>query len=145
MKIRLLLDEDGMHDFALTGMVDFLGEKIYLAPNQRMRCLEYARTLPENNPNLEYRILHGRRSLSQLGMSFPTICLSDSICYVRINQSGPAFNISLLNQKKLENMFCQSFDELWASPRYVDASYHSAVEMMRYLVQMVQVQILSEQ
>lgn len=145
MKIRLLLDEDGLYDFAVTGMVDFLGEKTYLPPSQRMRCLEYARTFPENNPNLEYRILHGRRTLTQLGMSFPTICLSDSICYLRIDHNGPTFNISLLNQKKLENMFRQSFDELWTDLRYVDASYHSAVEMIRYLVQMVQVQILSEQ
>lgn len=145
MKIRLLLDEDGLYDFAVTGMVDFLGEKTYLPPSQRMRCLEYARTFPENNPNLEYRILHGRRTLTQLGMSFPTICLSDSICYLRIDHNGPTFNISHLNQKKLENMFRQSFDELWTDLRYVDASYHSAVEMVRYLDQMVQVQILSEQ
>jgi hypothetical protein len=145
MKVKILLDEDGLHDFALTGMVDFLGEKIHLTPLQRMQCLEYACTLPENNPNLEYRILHGRRSLTQLGMSFPTICLSDSLCYLRIDHSSPVFNISLLNRTKLESMFCQGFEELWADSRYVDATYHSAVEMVRYLMQMVQVQILTEQ
>jgi hypothetical protein len=42
-------------------------------------------------------------------------------------------------------MFCQGFEELWADSRYVDATYHSAVEMVRYLMQMVQVQILTEQ
>ncbi len=145
MKLRLLLDEDGLNEFAVTGAVDFLGEKIHLTPKQRMRCLEYSCTLPENNPNLEYRILHGRCTLSQPGMSFPTLFLSDSICYLRIDHSCSTFNISLLNQKALEKMFCKCFDELWDDPLRVDASYHSTVEMMRYLIQMVQVQILSEQ
>lgn len=145
MQIKLLLDEDGLNDFALTGAVDFLGEKVYLTPKQRMRCLEYACTLPENNPNLEFRVLHGRRTLSQPGMSFPTLLLSESICYLRIDHSSSTFNISLLNQKALEKMFCKCFDELWEDPHRVDASYHSTVDMVRYLVQMVQVQILSEQ
>lgn len=145
MKVRLLLDEDGLNEFAVTGIVDFLGEKVYLSPNQRMRCLEYARTLSENNPHLEYRILHGRRTISQPGMSFPTLFLSDSICYLRINHSSSSFNISLLNQKTLEKMFCKCFDELWDDPLRVDASYNSAAEMIHYLVQMVHVQIISEQ
>lgn len=145
MKIRLLLDEDGLNDFAVTGLVDFLGDKVRLTASQRMRFLEYASTLSENNPNLDYRILHGRRTLSQPGMSYPTLFLSDSLCYLRIDHSGPSYNISLLNQKKLEKMFCKCFDELWEDPVRVDASYHSTVEMMRYLFQMVQVQILAEQ
>ena len=145
MKIKLLLDEDGMNNFALTGMVDFFGDKVYLTPSQRLHCLEYACTLPENNPNLEYRILHGRRNLSQQSMCLPTLFLSDSICYLRIDHSDTTFNISQLNQKKLETMFCQGFDQLWTAPGYVDASYNSTVEMIRYLVQMIQVQILSEQ
>ncbi len=145
MKIKLLLDEDGLNEFAVIGVVDFLGEKVCLTPKQRMRCLEYASTLPENNPNLEYRILHGRRTLSQPGMSFPSLFLSDSICYLRIEHSGPSFNISLLNHKTLEKMFCKCFDGLWEDSIRVDASYHSTVEMIRYLIQMVQVQILAEQ
>ena len=145
MKIRLLLDEDGLNEFAVTGIVDFLGEKVYLTPEQRMRCLKHAATFAENNPSLEYRILHGRRTLSQVGTSFPTLFLSDSICYIRIGHSGPSFNISLLNHKTLEKMFCKCFDELWEDPVRVDESYHSSVEMIRYLAQMVQVQILAEQ
>lgn len=145
MKNRLLLDEDGLNDFAVSGIVDFLGEKAYLSPEQRMHCLEYATTFAENNPNLEYRILHGRRTLSQLGTFFPTLFLSDSICYLRIEHSGSSYNISLLNNKTLEKMFCKCFDELWDDPVRVDGSYHSSVEMIRYLIQMVQVQILAEQ
>lgn len=145
MKIRLLLDEDGLNDFAVTGTVDFLGEKIQLTPKQRMRCLEHASTLSENNPNLEYRILHGRRTLTQPGMSFPTLFLSDSICYLRIEHSSRNFNISVLTHKTLEKMFCKCFDELWEDPIRVDASHSSAVELVQYLFQMIQVQILAEQ
>jgi len=145
MKIRLLLDEDGLNEFAVTGSVDFLGDRIDLSPKQRLRCLEHASTLPENNPNLEYRILHGRRSVAQQGIAFPTLFLSDSICYTRIDHGSPTFNISILNHKTLENMYRKSFDDFWEDSTHVDASYHATVEMIRYLTQMVQVQILAEQ
>ena len=145
LKIRLMLDEDGMNEFAVSGIVDFLGEKVYLTPQQRLRCLEHLVTLPENNPNLDYRILHGRRTLSQPGMAYPTLFLSDSICYARIEHSGPTFNISLLNSKTMEKMFCKCFDSLWDDPVRVDASRHSAGELIRYLNQMVHVQILAGQ
>ena len=145
MKIRLMLDEDGLNEFAVTGTVDFLGDKAYLSPQQRMRCLEHLASLAETNRILDYRILHGRRTLSQPGMSFPTLFLSDSICYVRIQHSGLTFNVNLINQKPLEKMFCKCFDTLWDDPARVDADRHSAVELMRYLTQMVQVQILAEQ
>ena len=145
MKLRLMLDEDGLNEFAVTGIVDFLGDKVYLSPKQRMHCLEHLVSLPENNKNLDYRILHGRRTLSQPGMSYPTLFLSDSICYVRIQHSGPTFNISLITQKPLEKMFCKCFDTLWDDPVRVDSNRQSAVELMRYLTQMVQVQILAEQ
>ena len=145
MKIRLLIDEDGLNEFAVTGIVDFLGEKVYLPPKQRMRCLEHLASLAEKHTNLDYRILHGRRTLSQPGMSYPTLFLSDSICYVRIQHNGPTFNISLITQKPLEKMFCKCFDTLWDDPVRVDSNRQSAVELMRYLTQMVQVQILAEQ
>ena len=145
MRLRLMLDEDGMHEFAVTGIVDFLGEKVCLAPEQRLRCLEHLTALPESNPNLEYRILHSRRTLSQPGMSYPTLFLSDSICYVRIQRSGPSYNISIINQKPLEKMFCKSFDILWEDPIRTDPSAQALAETMRYLTQMVQVQIVAGQ
>lgn len=145
MPIRLMVDEDGLHEFAVTGIVDFLGEKVHLTPQQRMRCLEHSASLPENNPNLDYRVLHSRRTLAQSGMSFPTLFLSDSICYVRIQRSGPGYNINLINQKPLEKMFCKCFDSLWSDPVRTDGSTQAVTEMMRYLIQMVQVQIMASQ
>jgi len=144
MKVKLMLDEDGLNTFGVTGLVDFLGEKFYLTPQQRMRCLEHAVTLPKNNPNLEYRVMRSRRARHQAAKTLPTLFLSNSICYLRIQHSGPCFNISLLNHKTLERMFCQCFDEFWEDSYRVDSTPHVAAEALQHLTQMIQVQILAE-
>ena len=145
MKIRLILSEDGMTDFAVSGIVDFLGEKIHLTPRQRMRCLDHLAVLPQNNPNLDCRLSRSRRTHSKIGMSYPTLFLSDSICYTRIEHSGSTYNISMLNHKSLEKMFCKFFDQIWDDLTLANSVYHADTDAAHYFTQMVQVQILAEQ
>lgn len=143
VKLRLMLDEDGMNDFAVTGCVDFLGDTIHLTPDQRLQCLEYTAELLKKNPNLECRILRDKRAFTRNGVASPTSFLSDSICYTRMRHDNSSFNICAINQTALENMYRKCFDSFWEITQKETASPHSIEEMMQYLIQIVQVQILA--
>lgn len=144
MPVRFLLSEDGMSDFAVSGQIDFFGTKMYLSPQQRLQCLEYAAEQVKKNPRIEARILRNHRVMNLHHIPMPTTFLSDAFCYMRIKRSGPDNNLSILHHAKLADMFRKYFDDLWSSATYVDSNQNAAVEMMEYATQMVRVQIQAE-
>ena len=144
MKIQLLLSERGINDFAVNGIMDFFGVKMQLSSKQRLQCLEYASSMPEKNPNLDFRILRNGNAANLHHIPAPTLFLSDSFCYMRIIRSGSTNNLSVLNGPQVCNMFRKYYDDIWEDENYVDSSYNSSAEVIRYAKQMVQVQILVE-
>lgn len=144
MRIKMLLSENGLNEFAVIGMVDFFGTKIKLTPHQRMQCLEHISLLPEKNPNLDFRILRSGSASNLRHIPNPTLFLSDTFCYMRIIRSGPTNNLSIINCPRIGDMFRKYFDDIWKDESYVDPSYNSAAEIVRYATQMVQVQMLLE-
>ena len=144
MEIKLLLDEDGLHDFAITGIVDFFGRKMQLTPEQRLQCLEYARTIRDSNPYLDFRVLHSKKMAYKYRIASPTLFLSDSYCYMRIARSGPEYNLSVIEHASMGVIFRKYFDELWDNQDAVDFNRSAASELFHYLITMVKVQILSD-
>lgn len=144
MKIKLFLSENGLNQFAVTGMVDFFGIKMYLTPQQRLQCLEYASMLPDKNPNLEYRVLHMKAASHLQHVPDPTVFLSDGLCYMRLASTGPENNLSVITHSLLCNMFRSYYKNLWSNESFVDPGYNATVEVIRYAMQMVQVQISAE-
>lgn len=141
VKFKVLLSEEAMHLFTVNGSVDFFGEKIQLSPQQRLECLEYASQIAEKNAEMEYRILHNHSMELFRTVSAPSVFLSDSFSYLRIPQNGPSYNLSVLHHCKMQAMFKQWFAELWRDESSVEADYHAAVELMRYTMRMLQVQL----
>ena len=143
MEIKLLLDEDGMHDFAITGIVDFFGRKMQLTPEQRLQCLEYAKIIRDTNPQLDIRVLHSKKIAYKYRIASPTLFLSDSYCYMRIARSGPEYNLSVIDHATMGAMFRRYYDELWDNQEAADPDRKAASEIFHYLITMVKVQILS--
>lgn len=144
-KIRVLLGEEALHMFTVNGFMDFFGEKIQLTPRQRFECMEYACTLRENNPDLEFRILHDHSMEMFRNVSAPSVFLSDSFSYLRISHNGTTNNLSVLHHVKIQNMFKEWFEETWTDEVRVDADYNTSVELVRYTMRMLQVQIEMEE
>lgn len=144
LKLRALICENTLGDFAVTGMIDFFGTKLYLTPQQRLQCLEYVSNMPEKNANLEFRILRSSSKSDLQHIPSPTLFLSDDFCYMRLVRSGPTSNLSVLNRPRVCTMFRDYFDDIWKNDAHVDASYNSVVELVRYAMQIVQVQIMIE-
>lgn len=144
MGIKVLLPENALSNFAVSGMVDFFNNKYYLTPDQRLHYLEYVSTLSEKNPQLEIRILRDGIFSDLQHVPNPTLFLSDGPCHLRLSRTGPKNNMSILNRAQLCDHFRQFFDDLWKDEQNVDTSYIAAEDMMRYARQMVKVQILIE-
>ena len=144
MGIKVILPENALSDFAVSGMVDFFNNKFYLDPEQRLHYLEYIASLVEKNPQLEFRILREGIFSDLQHVPNPTLLLSDGPCHLRLSRTGPKNNMSILNRVQLCDHFRQFFDDLWRDEQNVDSSYIAAEDMVRYARQMVKVQILIE-
>lgn len=144
MPIRMIICESGMNDFSVTGRVDFFSTKMALTPQQRLRCLQHVADLTETNPALSFGILKSGRFSDMQHIPNPTMFLSDGLCYLRLNKSGPTYNLSVLNRMQVCDQFRTFFDNMWSNQNIVDTYYNSSVELIRYAIQMIQVQILVE-
>jgi hypothetical protein len=144
MGIKVILPENALSDFAVSGMVDFFNNKYYLTPEQRLDYLQYISGLVERNPQLEFRILREGIFSDLQHVANPTLLLSDGPCHLRLSRTGPKNNMSILNRVQLCDQFRQFFDTLWSDEQYVDTSYIAAEDMVRYARQMVKVQIMIE-
>lgn len=142
---QFLISEDGMNHFVVTGRVDFWGDKMELSPAQRARCLAHAQYLAQTNSNMHLRILRKPSSARLQNIPQPMLHLSDSFSYMRIHRSGPSYNISILSHPKLRSMFRRYFDTIWDDGNYVYLDAGSPKDLMQYWMQMVQVQILTEE
>ena len=141
MDIQLLLYENTMSDFAVTGTLDFYNSKVQLTPEQRLQCMEYAASLPEKNPKLRFRILRNGMISDLQHIPNSTLFLSDSFCYMRLIRQGPVNNLSVINKVQVCDLFRKFFDDIWENVSYVDPRREAAEDQMYYASQLVKVQI----
>lgn len=141
MDIKLMVYENTLIEFAVTGMIDLYNTKVYLSPEQRIRCLKYACSLGEKNPKLNFRILRNGLISDLQHIPDPTMFLSDSFCHLRLVRSGPRNNLSIINKVQVCDLFRKFFDDIWNNPVFVDSNISSAEDLIYYAMQMVNVQI----
>lgn len=144
MKIQLILNGNGIADFAVNGIMDFWGMKIQLSAWQRMKCLEYVADFGEKNPNMEFRVLKNSSVVEMGNLPIPTLFLSDSVCYMRIVCNGIYNNMSVLNGSQICNMFRKYYDDMWCNEDCVDSEYSSAADILGYAKTLVRMQIEME-
>lgn len=141
MDIRIMCYENALNEFTVTGMVDFFNTKVYLKPEQRLRCLEYARSLYDKNPKLQFRMIRGGLISDVQHIPDPTMFLSDSSCHLRLMRSGPRNNVSVVNKVQVNELFRRFFDEVWEDVGIVETNDQVTGDMLRYAIQMINVQI----
>lgn len=141
MDIQLLIHENAMSDFAVSGTLDFYNCKMQLTPEQRLQVLDHAMKIPENNPNVQFRILRNGTLSDLQHIPNATLFLSDSFCYMRLARSGPVNCLNVINKVQVCDMFRKFYDDVWDSQTYVDPSPQFAEDLLRYAIQLVKVQI----
>lgn len=139
--VRVLAYENALNEFAATGMLDFFNTKMYLTPEQRIKALRYAVSLYNQNPKLSFRYLRDGALSDMRHIPDPTMCLSDTYCYLRLNRFGPKNNLSVINKVQLADLFRSFFDEVWEDTRVTETDTARISEAFQYAVQMTEVQL----
>lgn len=140
--IRMLICEQALTDFAVTGELDFFNSKVVLTPEQRLAYLDHMIRLPDKNKKIQTKILRAGAVSDTQHIPEPTMFLSDSLGYLRLARSGPENNVSIINRMQMLDMCQNFFDEVWQAERYRHIeNLEDLTDMIHYVVRMIKVQI----
>lgn len=110
--IQILIYESTIRKFILDGKLDFFTYPITLEVQQRERYLQHMKELFCNNKHLNIRLVDGDFVEDFKAFDNPSIYLSDSLSYLRIeNASRNA--IYMIKNKELINVFSHFYKEIW--------------------------------
>lgn len=140
MDIQILIHEDALTDFAVSGQLDFYNQKVILTPQQRLKYLQHVTALFEKNPRLNIKMLRSGLLTDLQCVPNPTLFLSDTLCYLRLVRTAPTNNISILNKVQICDVFRSFFDDIWTDDKYVAIEGRiSAAEMAHHVIQTVNI------
>lgn len=139
--IRVLCYANALNEFTVTGTLDFFNTKVTLTPEQRLRCLEYACSLYDNNTKLSFRMLKDGLISDIQHIPDPTMFLSDYSCFLRLVRNGPSNNLTAINKVPVCELFQKFFDRVWEDSDYVEKDTNIIADNLRYIIQMLKVQI----
>ena len=139
---KLLLSENALLDFAVTGELDFFNWKFHLTPKQRLRYLEYAQSYANSSSGLQLGLLKSGSVSDIQHIPAPNLFLSDTMCHVRLKRTGNHNHIGIINKVQVSDMFRCFFDTIWEDDRFhAIKDPESIKDFLYYIIQMVRVQI----
>lgn len=144
MDLQVLCYENAFQEFTVSGVLDFFNTKVYLTPEQRLHCLQYAWSLYDSNTKMKFQIIRSGQISDIQHIPEPTLFLSDNSCYLRLVRSGSENNLSIVNKVPVCDLLRQFFDQIWDNPTYVETDHNTIGDIVRYVMQMIQVQILMD-
>ena len=139
-EIQILLHEDAITNFAVSGEIDFYNCKMRLNTEQRLAYMENLLALMERNPELDIRLIRGGLITDYQHIPNPTLFLSDSLCYLRLERKGNKNNIGVLNKMSVSEMFRKFFREVWAGKHHVEVSGRDTVrEVTSHMIRSIRI------
>ena len=136
---KLLIFENALLEFAVTGEVDFFNRKFHLTPEQRLEYLKHAQILLNN---MQVGILKGGSISDIQHIPAPNLFLSDTMCHLRLKRTSTTNQIGIVNKVQVCDMFRTFFDAVWEDPRFSVIKDPANIEdFLHYIMQMVRVQI----
>ena len=118
-EVRILLCEQAISRFVLTGEVDFFTEIMVLNCEQRIRALNYflerVRTI-----KTQIKLLH-MPVIPAFGPDMmPSLLLSETLSFVRMQSINQKENLLLkINRKEIQSIYQEFVDTLWDKDEYI--------------------------
>ncbi len=110
--IHVVIFDNALFNFAISGQLDFYNHKIQLTPAQRLQYLNHLLNIFTQQDNLTAKLIVGNLASNFLNISKTSLFLSNSICYLRITKSR-AHNIFILNNEEIKTVFSNFFGTIW--------------------------------
>lgn len=109
---RVMIYESALSDLVVSGELDFFNNRVVLTPTQRIRYLEYMLSVLNTSDTL-FKLVDGCFSTDFQYITNPCLFLSDSLCYLRLENGRYCDNILILNDKSVKEMFDQFYEKVW--------------------------------
>ena len=110
--VYMMLYESALSDIVISGELDFFNNKITLTLSQKIRCLEYLVGLLDIK-DAKIKLIDSGFSKDFQYITNPCIFLSDSFCYLRLENKRYKDNILVLNDKSVKEMFEKFYSQIW--------------------------------
>ncbi len=141
LPIQVMIYEDFLTLFAISGELDFFNRKLTLSLEQRLKCLQSISAWVRRNSQVEVRLARSGSVTRSIHSTNPTVFLSDSVCYLRLVRSGTWNLVGVITQSMPSDMLRDFFDHTWADQSASSSYTPSALEdMIQYVIRMVNVQ-----
>lgn len=128
---KLMAYESALSDLVVTGILDFYNQPVKLTSDQILRCLDYYISLFDMGAQL--KLIKGGFSTDFRYITNPCLFLSDSVCYLRLENQRYEDNILIFNDKQVKNLFDSFFDTVWTKREDVVASKPEVIiEMLKH-------------
>lgn len=117
---RLMAYESALSELVVTGILDFYNQPVKLTSDQILRCLDYYISLFEMGAQL--KLIKGGFSTDFRYITNPCLFLSDTVCYIRLENQRYENNILLFNSREIKKLFDSFFETVWTKREDVVAS-----------------------
>ncbi len=118
-KIRIMIYESALTNFAVSGELDFYNHKVILTTEQRMKYMHHLLELIDKNPKLEMKLIHGGFVSGFQFIQPPSLFMSDMVSYLRLGTDEYQGNIRILNGASITHLFNDFYEEIWTNQKEV--------------------------
>lgn len=138
--IRILVYESAFTDFIVTGVLDFYGYKVQLTCDQKLRYVKHLYQMIEKRYSLELKTIRGGTITDFQHIPNPTLFLSDTFCYLRLETNNPMYNICVPNKVAVNDIFRQFFDFIWDDQKYNNVGdFKSLLSTIRHAIHSIEI------
>jgi hypothetical protein len=113
---QIMIYESAIANLAVDGIIDFYNRPVQLNPDQILRTMEYYLQVGANG---NIRLIDGGFSDDFRYITNPCMFLSDSLCYVRLENNRYDNNILILNDRTVKATFDNFFAAVWENRKDV--------------------------
>lgn len=104
---------------------------MFVPAERQLECLEYLLSFAESNPDIDFRMIRKDAAAASSHLPLPTLILTDSFCYLRIPRSDPSYDVSVLCDPKLRDLFCSYYDRVL---EHSEAGIGKLQDSVQYLI-----------
>ncbi len=111
--MQVLLYEQTLNNYALTGELNFFNTKVTLSISERTAHINHIIYLMKTNPNIKIKTISGYFIEEFKQCKNPSCYLSSFISYLRINSDYTDKTLLVLKDQKMLNLFDSFYEEAW--------------------------------
>lgn len=109
---KVMIYDSALAMTASTGELDFFNRKVTLTVRQRIRFFKYLESLLDEG-KIQLKIVYGGFSPDFQRITNPCMFMSDSVCYLRLENERYEDNLLVLQNMQVKELFDRFYSAIW--------------------------------